>query len=33
VPENEEYDYTLIVGDNGIGFPESPDIKNSDTLF
>jgi len=30
--EIEEYDYTLIVGDNGIGLPEDLDIKNSNTL-
>ncbi len=32
VSEDKEYDYTLIVKDNGIGFPEDLDIPNSNTL-
>ncbi len=30
--EEYDYDYTLIVKDNGIGFPEGLDFQNSDTL-
>jgi two-component sensor histidine kinase len=32
VSEGKEYDYKLIVKDNGIGFPEDLDIINNDTL-
>ena len=30
--EDEEYDYTLVVRDNGIGFPGDLDFRSSDTL-
>jgi len=30
--EDEEYDYILVVEDNGVGFPDGFDLRNSDTL-
>jgi two-component sensor histidine kinase len=30
--EDKEYDYTLVVRDNGIGFPDDLDFRSSDTL-